>query len=44
MANVHYICVQVNVAYKNKVTELTNKGLEEEELSKELELLKVDVA
>ncbi|KAK6140837.1 hypothetical protein DH2020_025418 [Rehmannia glutinosa] len=31
---------QVNVAYKNKVTELMNKGLGEEQLSKELELLK----
>lgn len=32
---------QVEVAYKRKVTELTEKGLEEEEASKELELLKV---
>ncbi|KAH6804726.1 Chaperone DnaJ-domain superfamily protein [Perilla frutescens var. frutescens] len=31
---------EVGVAYKSKVTELTNKGLDEEELSKELELLK----
>ncbi|KAG6409530.1 hypothetical protein SASPL_127570 [Salvia splendens] len=31
---------EVNVAYKSKVTELTSKGLDEEELSKELDLLK----
>ncbi|KAL1552310.1 NAD(P)H-quinone oxidoreductase subunit U, chloroplastic [Salvia divinorum] len=31
---------EVNVAYKSKVTELASKGLDEEELSKELELLK----
>ncbi|XP_059639907.1 NAD(P)H-quinone oxidoreductase subunit U, chloroplastic isoform X2 [Cornus florida] len=31
---------QVTVAYKKKVDELTNQGLEEEELSKKLELLK----
>ncbi|PIM98708.1 hypothetical protein CDL12_28807 [Handroanthus impetiginosus] len=31
---------QVTIAYKNKVTEVMNKGLAEEELSKELELLK----
>lgn len=29
------------MAYKSKVTELADKGLGEEELSKELELLKV---
>ncbi|KAK4412689.1 NAD(P)H-quinone oxidoreductase subunit U, chloroplastic [Sesamum alatum] len=31
---------QVNVAYKNKIAEIMNKGLAEEELSKELDLLK----
>ncbi|KAL2237234.1 UNVERIFIED_CONTAM: NAD(P)H-quinone oxidoreductase subunit U, chloroplastic [Sesamum indicum] len=31
---------QVNVAYKNKVAEVMDKGLAEEELSKELDLLK----
>lgn len=35
---------QVEVGYNRKVTELTEKGLEEEEASKELEFLKVDVA
>ncbi|XP_051136881.1 NAD(P)H-quinone oxidoreductase subunit U, chloroplastic [Andrographis paniculata] len=31
---------EVDVAYKNKIAEATNKGLSEEELGKELELLK----
>ncbi|KAI3468065.1 hypothetical protein Pfo_024728 [Paulownia fortunei] len=31
---------QVSVAYENKVTEVMNKGQDEEQLSKELELLK----
>lgn len=39
----HYLLstFQVRVAYKNKVQEVLNRGLDEEELSKEMELLKV---
>lgn len=33
--------LQVTVQYKNKVAEVMNKGLSEEELGKELELLRV---
>ena len=32
---------QVAIAYNNKVEELKNEGLEEDELNKKLELLKV---
>ncbi|XVF48743.1 hypothetical protein PTKIN_Ptkin03bG0214100 [Pterospermum kingtungense] len=33
---------QVNVAYKNRVDELLNQGLDQEELTKQMDLLKVD--
>jgi hypothetical protein len=36
-----FLIIQVTVAYKTKVEELRNQGLNEEELDEKLELLKV---